>query len=261
MELSIYLVVGFVVVAGVLALLLRMVLSGQSNTAIERLKRINQDNLQRELELKKKLDEAEAQYQRRVTEASGEIQKMKEKMENEIAEMKYKIVTAAEKEKEGILTDARQEVEDLKSELDRSTNERVSGFAEEVINKLFATSDFKDKMVTGMHQYLLDEAMKKIKSLNPENIREALAAGKGEVEISSRLALTPHQKQSLNELFSGIAPKFLKLTEKPADSKYLAGVSIKIGDMVIDATLNNRLKEILAGMVLNSDVTSGPVEK
>jgi len=67
MELSIYLVVGFVVVAGVLALILRMVLSGQSNTAIERLKRINQDNLQRELELKKKLDEAETQYQKRVT--------------------------------------------------------------------------------------------------------------------------------------------------------------------------------------------------
>jgi len=182
-------------------------------------------------------------------------------MENEIGEVKYKIVAAAEKEKEGILADARQEVDDLKNELTRSTNERVSRFAEEVINKLFSTADDRDKMVSGIHQYLLDEAIKKIKSLNQENIRGALTGGKGEIEISSRLALTPQQKQSLNDLFAGIIPKAVKLTEKPVDSKYLAGVSIKIGDMVIDATLNNRLKEILAGMVLNSDVTSGPVEK
>ena len=248
MELSIYLVVGFVVVAGVLALLLRMVLSGQSNTAIERLKRINQNNLQRELELKKKLDEAETQYQKRMAEASGDIQKIREKMEEEISGLKHKAVVAAEKEKEGILADARQEVNDLKNELARSNNQRVSGFTEEVIGKLFSTSDDSDKMVAGLHQYFLDEAMKKIKSLNPESIREALASGKGEIEISSRLALTPHQKQSLNELFSGIAPKTAKLTEKPANSKYLAGVSIKIGNMVIDATMNNRLKEILSEM-------------
>ena len=251
---TIILVVGFVVVAGVLALLLRMVLSGQSNTAIERLKRINQDNLQRELELKKKLDEAEIQYQKRMAEASGDIQKIKEKMENEIAEIKHKVVAAAEKEKEGILADARQEVNDLKNELVRATNQRVAEFAQKVIGELFSTSDASDpqghpvgdKMIAGLHQYFLDEAMKKIKSLNPESIRGALAAGKGEIEISSRLALTPHQKQSLNELFSEIAPKAVKLTEKPANSKYLAGVSIKIGDMLIDATMNNRLKEIIS---------------
>jgi F0F1-type ATP synthase delta subunit len=143
----------------------------------------------------------------------------------------------------------------------------VAEFAQEVIGKLFSTSDESDpqghpvgdKMVVGLHQYLLDEAIKKIKSLNPENIRGALASGKGEIEVSSRLALTPHQKQSLNELFLGIAaqtatpggkgsvlPDSIKLTEKPPDSKYLAGVSIKIGGMVIDATLNNRLKEIIS---------------
>lgn len=258
---TIILIVGFVVVAGVLALLLRMVLSGQSNTAIERLKRINQDNLQRELELKKKLDEAEIQYQKRMAEASGDIQKIKEKMEEDMSGLKNRIVTAAEKEKEGILADARQEVNDLKNELGRSTSRRVAEFSQEVIGKLFSTSDGSDKMVVGLHQYLLDEAINKIKSLNPENIRGALASGRGEVEVSSRLALTPHQKQSLNELFSGIAPKSVKITEKPPDSKHLAGVSIKVGGMIIDATLNNRLKEILSGMAINPDVISGPMSK
>lgn len=243
---TIILIAGFVVVAVVLVLLLRMVLSGQSNTAIERLKRINQDNLQRELELKKKLDEAEIQYQKRMAEASGDIQKIKEKMEEEMAGLKNRIVTAAEKEKEGILTDARQEVSDLKNELGRATNQRVAELAQEVISKLFSVSDGSDKMVAGLHQYLLDEAINKIKSLNPENIRGALTVGKGEVEISSRLALTSHQKQSLNELFSGIASKPTKIIEKPTDSKHLAGVSIKVGGIIIDATLNNRLNEMIS---------------
>ncbi|MEW6025816.1 MAG: F0F1 ATP synthase subunit delta [Planctomycetota bacterium] len=240
-----FLIGGFVVVAVILALLLRMVLSGQSNTAIERLKRINQDNLQRELELKKKLDEAETQYQKRLSEASGEIQKMREKMEEEVSLIKQRVVSSAEKEKESILADARQEVADLKNELTRSANERIAGFAEEVITKLFAGSADSDKIAAGLHQHFLDEAVKKIRSLKKEMLSSALA-GSGEIVVSSRLALTAHQKQALNETLSEVSGKTVKIVEKPADSKYLAGVSVKIGNLVIDATLNNRLKEIIA---------------
>ena len=244
---TIILVAGFVVVAGILVVLLRMVLSGQSNTAIERLKRINQDNLQRELELKKKLDEAETQYQKRLSEASGEIQKMKEKMEDEVGQMKHKIVASAEKEKEGILADAGQEVQDLKGELTRSMNARVAGFTEAVINKLFSGAADADKIVSGLHQYFIDEAVKKIKSMKKEMLVAGMAGG-GEVEVSSRLALTAHQKQALSEAFSEVSSKPVKIVEKPPNSKYLAGISIKIGNLLIDATLNNRIKEISAEM-------------
>ncbi|MBI5779559.1 MAG: F0F1 ATP synthase subunit delta [Planctomycetes bacterium] len=247
---TIILVIGFVVVAGILVALLRMVLAGQSNTAIERLKRINQDNLQRELELKKKLDEAEAQYQRRLSEATGDIQKMKEKMEDEVGQMKQKVVAAAEKEKEGILSDARQEVADLKNELTLASSQRIAGFAQEVINKLLAGATDSDKIAAGLHQYFIDEAVKRIRSMKKEMLASALAlpgqAGSHEIEVSSRLALTAHQKQALNEAFSEASSKAVKIVEKPANSKYLAGVSIKIGNLVVDATLSNRLKEIVA---------------
>lgn len=239
----------FVVVAVIMVFILRMVLSGQSNTAIERLKRINQENLQRELELKKKLDEAETQYKQKMSDASAEIQKIRGKMEGEVSLLKNKIVAAAEREKDAILADARQEAQDLQARLASSMNERIVRFSREMISRIFADSGENDRIISGLHQYFIDQAVLKIKSLETEMLVSALASV-SEVKVSTRLALTSEQKRSLLEAFPSVQGG-VKIAENSPDPKCLAGISIKIGNLVIDATLNNRLKDIMAGMPLS----------
>jgi F0F1-type ATP synthase membrane subunit b/b' len=252
MELKIVipLIIGFAVVSGILAFVLKTVLSSQSNIAIEKIKRLNQENLQREMELKKKLEEAEQQYQKRISEATEETLKIKEKMEQEILDIRNKCLVATEREKEDILSDAHEEINDLKRNLLSSTDKKALDITEQVINRFFAASHETEKIITELHNYLIDEALKQIKSIKKETISSALEESK-EIELSSALIITPQQKQLITQVFSEIASKSVKIAEKILPNKSLAGISIKIGNLVIDATLKNRLKQILSELPTN----------
>ncbi|MFH1229974.1 MAG: F0F1 ATP synthase subunit delta [Planctomycetota bacterium] len=250
LEIVIPLVIGFVIVSGILAFILKTVLSSQSNTAIEKIKRLNQENLQREMELKKKLEEAEQLYQKRITEASEESIRIKEKMEQEILDIRNKVLTAAEREKEDILSDAREEIDDLKRNLFRSVNTKALDITEQIINKFFSGLDGNEKVLTELHSHLIDEALKQIKSIKKETLSSALAESK-EIEVSSELTITPYQKQIITQIFSEIAAKPIKIVEKTSPVKSLAGISIRLGNLVIDATLKNNIQQILSKLPTN----------
>jgi len=242
------LVVGFVVISGVLALILKAVLSSQSNMAIERLKRINQENLQREMELKRKLDEAENEYNRRLATASEEAAKVREKMEQEAQEMKDKIISSAKHERENILLDARQETEELKRESNASIKEQALGISGQVINKLFSTTAEGEKLMAEIHSYLVSEALNQIRSAKKNVVLSSLN-DLDEIEILSPFALTAQQKQTVGELFSALSGKHIKVKENAPQKQYLAGILIKVGNLLIDATLANRLKQIMSSLM------------
>ncbi|MDI6733531.1 MAG: F0F1 ATP synthase subunit delta [Planctomycetota bacterium] len=237
---------GFIVFSAILALILRAVLSGQSNAAIERLKRINQENLQREMELKKKLEEAEIQYQKRLTDAGEEVKKLKTEMEEDIAELKNRIIAVAEKEKEDIITDAHQEVEDLKTTLTRSFQSRTLETAQMVITKTLVSEDNK-KLSHIIHRYFIETAISKIRASGTLLIPALKQEGGGEkeIEVYPAFELSPEDKQTFSEVFSEIAERKISIVEKPVQNRHLAGVLIKVGNLLIDATLSARLKEVI----------------
>jgi F0F1-type ATP synthase delta subunit len=240
------LLVGFIIIAGILALILRAVLSSQSNLAIERLKRLNQDNLQREMELKKKLEETEVQYQRRIAEAAEEAEKIKGKIGDEATQMKNKIMAQVEKEKENILADARDEVEDLKRSFVHSMNEKVLGMTEQVIKKLFSLHQTNEnaRFINEIHSSFVEETLNQLKSLKKEVLSSALA-NSSEIELYSKLPLTTAQKQHIAKIFNEISQTPIQITEKPPQDELLAGVSLKIGNLIIDGSLKNKLRQIL----------------
>jgi len=61
-------------------------------------------------------------------------------------------------------------------------------------------------------------------------------------EISSAVALTDDQRNSLKQSLSGLG-KTIVLTEK-VDASLIGGLKIKVGDQRIDATLRKKLNEI-----------------
>lgn len=231
------LVGGFVIIFVVVILVIRSMLGSHADVAAKRLQKLNEDNLRREVELKRKLDEAERAYRKKLAEAEKEAQVLKEKVQKEALELKENIIRKAEREKEGIISDAKEESEGLKAMAALGLELNLANATEEVLKQVF-TSELSSRV----HEHLVDLVINELGRSGAKKIDTQFDTA----EIITPYPLTAEQKKKLNQALNTRTGQKLTLIEKSDDHQSIAGIYIKLGSLIIDGTLHNKFKQALS---------------
>ncbi|MFH1228164.1 MAG: F0F1 ATP synthase subunit delta [Planctomycetota bacterium] len=232
-------IIGFIVLFGSFALLFRNYLASQSNTAIQKLQRINEDNLRREVELKKKLDDSEKESRHKIEEASKEAKRIIEEAEEKALSEKKRIIDEATREREAIQRDAREDAQAMK----RDSGSEITSQALIMAAELFKHS-MDPEIALLIHSHLLKEVADDISRHKGRSLSDNHQA-----EIFSCFPLSQEHKEAIQKVLSSAAQKEISLTEKKDSDLSVtggAGIYIKIGSTIIDGTFNSLLKKAIA---------------
>lgn len=232
------LIVFQIAVFGFLIFVFRRIMTQNVVVATQHLEELNHNYMEKEKEAERHLEEAERKGREIVS-----------KSELEAGKLKMEILKHAEAEKENIVSQARQQAEEIVQQAERSRqqllaelNERI---AKEAVNKACELIEetlpeqFKQMAHAQWAEDLIAGEFVELKRLRlPEDV--------GEVRVASAFALTPAQRKGLLKKLEESLGRSISLKEE-VDPKIVAGIVIYIGDLVLDGSLRNKIKEKARG--------------
>ena len=152
-------------------------------------------------------------------------------------ELKDKILRKAEQEKQEIITEAKEEAENLKTASAKGMELKVINTAEDILRLILT-----EELTAQINNYFTDLVIEQLSRSGSQKIETQ----DGLAEVTGSRSLTPEQKKKLTDILSDCTGKKITVVEKNDENRHLAGIYIKLGDVVIDGTLSNRLKHILS---------------
>lgn len=214
---------------------LRLVFYRQLNSAIVRLKRLHEENLAREEELKQ------------------ELERIKQERETELAK--------AKEEAARIIKEAKEKSERLGAQLEEQAKEQVKNMLEQSQAKQAAKEmeliskhqdlalelsiqmlelTFTQQGKEGLQHQLITELIEGIKNLEEEKFTVKTK----EIKVTTAYPLDTHQKLELARIFSDKMGEAVEL-EEASDPAIIAGLIVQIGALTLDGSLRNKLKKII----------------
>jgi len=214
---------------------LRVLFHRQLSAALGRLKRLHEENLAREEELKKELEVARQ-------EKDKELAKAKKEAIQIIKEAKEKAEKSSGDIHESAKDDAKKLVERAKLDSKKFENIIISKYQEEAVelsvSVLKYTFSQKDKE-TLQHEMIL-ELIEEIGRLPSEKFTVKTK----ETKVFSAFALNKEEKEKLAEILSNKTGISTKLEEK-VDSDIIMGMIVQVGAFTIDGSLRNKMKKVI----------------
>jgi len=216
-----------------LVFVLRKFLYTEAASQIKRLKSLNADNEKKAEDLRKKVEQAEAEYKEKTSKAEEEARRIKEEAQREIGEQRLQAEEKANLEAERIISQARNSREKIKEELKVELEEEAIDFAFELIR-----AAFDEAMCKNVHEELANRIIDGLEQIEGERIPREVATA----EITSAFNLSPQQKERIRKIISKKVSREIDLKEE-MNRDLIAGLIIRVDDLIIDGSLFNRLKE------------------
>jgi F-type H+-transporting ATPase subunit b len=200
---------------------------------------------EKEEQAENKLD----QINQRLTNIDKEIEARLEEAYQKAQAESQTLLEATQKEAEKILKDAEKEAEKKQrlemEELQKELVDTILNISGEVLTK--TTPD-------KTHETLIEELNKEIwdmgKSDMPQvrTIRDSLAERTPTVNVVSARELAPEHQRSLVRTFSALADRNVNM-EIEVDPALIAGIRVRMGDLVVENTLAMELAELKSKVV------------
>ncbi|MFH1287671.1 MAG: F0F1 ATP synthase subunit delta [bacterium] len=237
-----------IIFIAILFLLKRFVYKDIS-VVLQRLKKLQAENLQREEDLKRKIGELKKEYELKMAGGQEEIEKLKNDANVDAQMARGEILEKAKREGEGILKEALMKKDAIRLELEAELNRKAVLLAQKIIVGLFSSH-----IVEEIHRQLVDEAVKEVMQLNSSQIKENVE----QVIFITAIPLSSGQREKCTNFISGLVGATLRGRPKEGgqphraaptfreeiDKTIIAGLIVKLGDLMLDASLNNRLLRI-----------------
>jgi len=213
---------------------LRKLLYTETAKEAGRLKKIKQEIAASQRDLAQKTEAAESAYREKVAKAEENIRVFRLKVEGQAEEMKKKALDQANQESERILNIASNAKEKMREEIALEMRKKAPALASHIF-----TEALSDKVKLIMHKELVKEVASEVKKIDKAKFN--LKIKKGELDLAY-----PLDKDEKNSLFSLVIDRLgYQIPFEEKVEKHLgAGVVIKLGTLVIDGSLANRLKQI-----------------
>lgn len=217
-----------------IVLVLRKLLYAETALEAKRLRALKEENARKEKELTEKITTAENAYKEKISKAEEDIRALKERAEKEMEEARIAAMDKARAEAERILSVAVNSKEKMREEIANEMQKKIPVTAVQI---------FKDFLSPSMreitHKELLREVVNEVKKVDRPKFN--VKAKKG--ELISAYSLTKAERGLVTSaVFSKMGRK-IQFDEK-VDRALVAGVVIKLGALVIDASLENRLSQL-----------------
>jgi F0F1-type ATP synthase membrane subunit b/b' len=216
-------------------IVLRIMFSSQLNAALARLKALHEENVIKEEELAKELEEARQEKEKTLhaarEEAAAIIKEAKSKAEK--AGMEFEAKSKAEAQRKFDHVDG--EIEKIKGASAASSHEKAVDFSTQMLEAVFT-----ERSAAAFHHELIDELLEEIKDLD----KSKFTVKTKDLEVISACPVAAEDKAKLAKILSDKVGMRVDIKES-IDRSVVAGLIIKIGALTIDGSLKNKLRKIL----------------
>lgn len=213
---------------------LRKLLYSESAKEMLRLRKLKEETAVKQRELQQKIDEAREAYEEKMAEAEEKTRAFRAKAEEEAEGLRKKTLDKAKEDAEQIVKSAFNAKEKMREEIGEEMRKKAPMLASRIFRA--ALSDAVREMA---HKELVRDVIDKIRKTDRTAFKSRIEKG----EIVSAYPLPKNDKLVIESLIHDSLGYQVPLYETE-DAQLTAGVLIKLGTILIDGSLNNRLKQL-----------------
>lgn len=218
-----------------IVLFLRWLLRSHIGSALKRLQRLTQENLEKRKVLKEELEMAKREIAAEIERGRHEAEGIKEQARGDAEKNRGDILAKAKKEAKKLISEAVRDAQRKKSELTLEMQGKAVYLAMDMIKYIFTEQGREN-----LHIQLIEELICEIEKLEKEKIKTE----GNQAEVICAFVLPDEQKKRLKEVLTSKLNKNITLAEK-VDKEIIAGLIIKLKGFVIDGSIKNKLKRVL----------------
>jgi F0F1-type ATP synthase delta subunit len=231
------LIIGFiiaqVVILGVVLGLLRRLIFSDTNSAINRLTKLDNMNREKEKLLARKLEQAQKQIDEQKQLIQDEEQKIKAEARRAANQLHEDIIRKAKEEGDEIIKKAQATRDQIKMDAVIEAESKMIEICGEVLIKTL--SQVINEQINAK---LVEEFISELDKADLTKINSDVS----EIEIISSLPVVPAEEEKIKTILSTKLKRPIRLYTKE-DPRLLGGILMKIGTMVVDGSLSERINE------------------
>ncbi|MCP4651361.1 MAG: hypothetical protein GY853_14945 [PVC group bacterium] len=225
-------VVIFIVIIGVL----RFVFYRHLNTALKKLKELNEESRQKESLLRDELERAKREKEAEIEKGRNEAAKIVKSAETASEILRRNKEDTGRVEAERIIKESQEEVERIKRKVRMQAETEALELAVQMVEYTL-TEQIKGQI----HTKLIGEIIEQVEKIAPEKI----PVKNKKIKIISTQALTKLEKDKLKNILSSKIGLDIEIEEE-VNPIIVGGIIIQIGVFVIDGSLKNKLRNVTA---------------
>ncbi len=236
------LIIGFVVaqilILGVVITLLRRLIFSDTNSAINRLTKLDNKNREKEKLLARKLEQAQKQIDEQKQVIQDEEQRIKAEARRAANQLHEDIIRKAKEEGDDIIRKAQAAKEQIRTDAMVEAEGKMIEICSEILNKTLSAV-----VQAQMNDKLVEEFITELEKADLSKINSDVT----EIEIISSLPVSVSDQEKIKKTLQTKLNRQVRLYSNE-DPKLLGGILMKIGTMVVDGSLAERVNEAAVQM-------------
>ncbi len=222
-----------VIIFVIIVVVLKKLLYTETAREADRLKKLKEEFAIKEKELQVSMRAAENSAAEKIAKAEEDASKFCDTKEKEAESLKQEIIRKARDRAEDTLKAAINSKEKIREEIELEMKERIPVLASSIIK--YALSAQAAELI---HNELIEELASKLRKLDNNAFKTKTDRG----ELLSAYPLKKSDKEKITSAISAKVGREVSLSEKE-DKGLIAGIIVKLGAIVIDGSLENKLRQ------------------
>lgn len=219
----------------ILIFVLRILFYRHLNSALKRLRELQEEALAKEAKIKEELDRLKLVKLAEVDKGRLEAKRLMEDAKKQSEALRAKLEEDARQESQKIIAQGKEIVDKMQKNLAASIELRALNLAMEMIKYTFT-----EKGLESVQHQLMEELVAEIENLDKERV----SVKSGRAKVISSSALTEDEKERIKKTLSSNLGYELVI-EETIDPALITGFMIQIGEFVIDGSLRNKLQKAI----------------
>ncbi len=222
-----------------IVLFLRWLLYSQISHALDRLQRLNQQNMEKEKALKEEFERARKQTEIEIQRGKVEAENIKEQAKEDAEKTRRNLLESSKDEAKRIVNEGVRDSQRKYNDLLLEMQDKAVYLAVDIVKYIFT-----ERIRKSLHSQVIEELIEDVARLDKEKIR----AQGDKAEIVCAYSLDEGQKERLRQALSNKLERNIVL-EETLDPDVVGGLIIRLsGFVVIDGSIRNKFKRILPMM-------------
>ncbi len=219
-----------------IVLFLRWLLYSHISRALDRLQKLNQQNLEKEKVLKEEFERARKQAEIEIQQGKLEAENIKEQAKEDGEKTRRNLLESSKEEAKRIVSEGMRDSQRKYNDLLLDMQDKAVYLAADIVKYIFT-----ERIRKVLHEQVIDELIDDVAGLDKEKIR----AQGDKAEIVCAFPLEVQQKQRLQQALSSKLERNI-IIEETVDPEIVGGLIIRLsGFVVIDGSIRNKFKRIV----------------